>query len=82
MSDKQSNFDISDEMIAERRGISNKMPEDMPSWMAKSITKIDKFILDIYSTGAACFASSGKIQKIFACFNAEIFFFIFFCIFL
>ena len=43
MSDKQSNFDISDEMIAERRGTSNKMPEDMPSWMANTITKIDKF---------------------------------------
>ena len=43
MSDKQSNFDISDEMIAERRGISKKMPEDMPSWMANSIIKIDKF---------------------------------------
>ena len=43
MSDKQSNFDISDEMIAERRVTSNKMPEDMPSWMANTITKIDKF---------------------------------------
>ena len=43
MSDKQSNFDISDEMIAERRGTSKKMPEDMPSWMANSILRIDKF---------------------------------------
>ena len=43
MSDKQSNFDISDEMIAERRGTSNKMPEDMPSWMANTILRIDKF---------------------------------------
>ena len=43
MSDKQSNFDISDEMIAERRRTSNKMPEDMPLWMANTITKIDKF---------------------------------------
>ena len=43
MSDKQSNFDISDEMIAERRETSNKMPENMPSWMANTITKIDKF---------------------------------------
>ena len=42
MSDKQSNFDISDEMIAERRGTSNKMPEDMPSWMANTILRIDK----------------------------------------
>ena len=43
MSDKQSNFDISDEMIAERRVTSNKMPEDMPSWMANTILIIDKF---------------------------------------
>ena len=43
MSDKQSNLDISDEMIAERRRTSNKMPEDMPSWMANTIIKIDKF---------------------------------------
>ena len=41
MSDKQSKFDISDEMIAERRGGSGKMPADMPSWMAKTITSID-----------------------------------------
>ena len=43
MSEKPSKLDISDEMIAERRGGSGKMPEDMPSWMAKSITNIDKF---------------------------------------
>ena len=43
MNDKPSKLDISDEMIAERRGGSGKMPEDMPSWMAKSIINIDKF---------------------------------------
>ena len=43
MSNKQSKFDISDEMIAERRGGLGKMPFDMPSWMAKTITSIDKF---------------------------------------
>ena len=43
MSEKPSKLDISDEMIAERRGGSGKMPEDMPSWMAKSIINIDKF---------------------------------------
>ena len=43
MSDKQSNFDISDEMIAERQRTFNKMPEDMPSWMANTILRIDKF---------------------------------------
>ena len=43
MSDEPSKLDISDEMIAERRGGSNNMPSDMPRWMANSITKIDKF---------------------------------------
>ena len=43
MSNKQSKLDISDEMIAERRGGLGKMPADMPSWMAKTITSIDKF---------------------------------------
>ena len=37
MAEESSKLDISDEMIAERRGGSGKMPEDMPSWMAKSI---------------------------------------------
>ena len=40
MTDK---LDISDEMIAERRGGSGQMPKDMPLWMAKTITSIDKF---------------------------------------
>ena len=43
MTDKPTNLDISDEMIAERRGGSGKMPDDMPSWMAKAIVLIDKF---------------------------------------
>ena len=43
MSDKQSKLDISDEMIAERRDGLGKMPADMPMWMAKTITLIDKF---------------------------------------
>ena len=43
MTDEPSKLDISDEMIAERRGGSGKMPEDMPTWMARSIIKIDKF---------------------------------------
>ena len=34
-------LDISDEMSAERRGGAGKMPDDMPKWMAKSITSID-----------------------------------------
>ena len=45
MTDEPSKLDISDEMIAERRGGSGKMPINMPSWMAKSIVNIDKFIL-------------------------------------
>ncbi len=43
MNDKPSKIDISDEMIAERRGGLGKMPDDMPLWMAKTITLIDKF---------------------------------------
>ena len=43
MADEPTKLDISDEMIAERRGGSGKMPDDMPSWMAKSIVNIDKF---------------------------------------
>ena len=43
MSEKPTRLDISDEMIAERRGGISKMPDDMPSWMAKSIIRIDKF---------------------------------------
>ena len=43
MTNEPSKLDISDEMIAERRGGSGKMPEDMPKWMAKSIVNIDKF---------------------------------------
>ena len=35
-------LDISDEMIAERRGSTGKMPDDMPVWMAKTIVNIDK----------------------------------------
>ena len=38
MADEPSKLDISDEMIAERRGGSGKMPTDMPSWMAKSVS--------------------------------------------
>ena len=43
MNDKPPKIDISDEMIAERRGGSGKMPADMPAWMANTITSIDKF---------------------------------------
>ena len=43
MAEEPSKLDISDEMIAERRGGSSKMPDDMPLWMAKSIVNIDKF---------------------------------------
>ena len=43
MADEPTRLDISDEMIAERRLRSGKMPDDMPKWMALSITKIDLF---------------------------------------
>ena len=49
MSEEEVNpadLDISDEMIAERRGDpSGKMPDDMPGWMVKTITGIDTFSL-------------------------------------
>ena len=38
---KPIKLDISDEMIAERRGGLVLMPKDMPKWMALTITKID-----------------------------------------
>ena len=43
MGEEPTKLDISDEMIAERRLRSGKMPDDMPKWMALSITKIDLF---------------------------------------
>jgi len=43
MAKKPTKLDISDEMIAERRGGSKKMPKDMPIWMSKTIVGIDKF---------------------------------------
>ena len=50
MTEEPSKLDISDEMIAERRGGSEKMPDDMPSWMASTITKIDKFSKQVGSS--------------------------------
>ena len=43
MSNKTTKLDTSDELIAERRHGSDKMPDDMPKWMATLITKIDLF---------------------------------------
>ena len=43
MTEKPGRLDISDEMIAERRGGSGKMPKDMPTWMSKTIVGIDTF---------------------------------------
>lgn len=46
MSAEPDKLDITDELIAERRGDSSgKFPEDMPVWMGKTITKIDRFSL-------------------------------------
>ena len=39
----RTKLDKSDEMIAERRQGTGKMPDDMPKWMASTITKIDKW---------------------------------------
>jgi len=43
MQNEHSKLDISDEMIAERRGSSGKMTDEMTVWMSLLITKIDKF---------------------------------------
>ena len=46
MSAEPDKLDITDELIAERRGDpSGKLTEDMPAWMGKTITKIDRFSL-------------------------------------
>jgi TRAP-type mannitol/chloroaromatic compound transport system permease small subunit len=39
----RTKIDISDEMIAERRQGTGKMPDDMPKWMASTIINIDKW---------------------------------------
>ena len=41
-SEPQGNLDITDELIAERRQ-GGKLPDDMPRWMARTITAIDGF---------------------------------------
>ncbi len=43
MANEPTKLDISDEMIAERRGGSRRMPKDMPNWMASTIIRIDLF---------------------------------------
>jgi len=43
MSEENNKLDISDEMIAERRQGTGKMPDDMPKWMASTIINIDKW---------------------------------------
>ena len=39
----RTKLDKSDEMIAERRQGTGKMPDDMPKWMSSTITNIDKW---------------------------------------
>ena len=39
----RTKLDKSDEMIAERRQGTGKMPSDMPKWMSSTITNIDKW---------------------------------------
>ena len=46
MSTEPEKLEITDELIAERRGDSSgKLPDDMPKWMSKTITGIDLFSL-------------------------------------
>ena len=44
MAEEPGKLDITDEMIAERRGGSGPMPKDMSKWMAATITKIEQSI--------------------------------------
>ena len=53
MSDEINKLDISDEMIAERRGNQNKMPDDMPKLMANIILKIDTVSSKLKNIGAS-----------------------------
>ena len=39
----RTKLDKSDEMIAERRQGTGKMPSDMPKWMSSTIINIDKW---------------------------------------
>jgi TRAP-type mannitol/chloroaromatic compound transport system permease small subunit len=51
MTDELNQLDITDELIAERRGDSpGDLPDDMPPWMARIITVIDRFSLVIGRT--------------------------------
>ena len=43
MKNEPSKINLTDEGVASRLGGSEKMPEDMPLWMANSIIKIDRF---------------------------------------
>ncbi len=48
MAENLDKLDITDELIAERRsGSPGDLPDDMPPWMAKTITGIDRFSLMI-----------------------------------
>ena len=40
MAEEPGRLDTSDEMIAERRGGSGKMPDDMPTWMANLLLQL------------------------------------------
>ena len=42
-----SELDITDELIAERRSSDGNLPDDMPSWMAKTISAIDTMSLTV-----------------------------------
>ena len=68
MTEEPGRLDISDEMIAERRGGSSKMPEDMPTWMSKTIVGIDKFSKVIGNT--VCWITIplilGMVYEVFA----------------
>ena len=61
-------LDITDEMIAERRG-GGELPPDMTPWMAKAITLIDNFSLWVgrivcWITIPLCFAMVYELSLI------------------
>ena len=68
MTDEPTKLDTSDELIAERRSGSGKMPDDMPLWMAKTIVKIDKFSKLVCNI--ACWITAplilGMVYEVFA----------------
>ncbi len=50
MSDNIQDYDLKDELIAERKVGYFEQPSDMPNWIYKTIINIDKFSLLVGKT--------------------------------